>query len=137
MRLPILKILLSFTTPVGLDLVVEVSRSHSDAIYAIGLFWTSEPSVAVTITGNTKHLKETNFHAAGGIQTRSPRKREAADTHLRPRDNCDRHIKRYSEVKARMQSKSSTLIYVFQILGQRCPVRRLRGGNGCFERSFP
>jgi len=137
MRLPILKTLLSSTAPVDLDLVVEVSRSRSDTIHAKGLLWTSERPVAVTLTGNTQQLKETNFHDAGGIQTCSPRKRVAADTHLRPRGHWVRHIKIYSEVKARTQSKSSKLNHVFKILRHMCAIRRVRGGNGCFQRSFP
>ena len=50
-----------------LDLVVEVSRSHSDTIHAIGLVWTSERPVALTLPGKTKYLKETEIHATGGI----------------------------------------------------------------------
>jgi hypothetical protein len=41
---------------------------------------------------NKQHSQETDIHAPGGIRTRNPSKRAAADPHLKPRDHCDRHF---------------------------------------------
>jgi len=41
---------------------------------------------------NTQHLLETDIHAVGGIRTRNPSKRAAADP-LRPRGHQDRQNK--------------------------------------------
>jgi len=38
----------------------------------------------------TQHPQEIDIHTPGGIQTHNPRKRVAADPHLRPRESCDR-----------------------------------------------
>ena len=39
---------------------------------------------------NTQHLQETDIHAPGGIRTRNPSKRAAADLRLRPLGHRDR-----------------------------------------------
>jgi hypothetical protein len=41
---------------------------------------------------NTQHSQETDIHALGGIRTRNPSKRGAADPRLRPRGHWDRRI---------------------------------------------
>jgi hypothetical protein len=40
---------------------------------------------------NTQHSQETDIHALGGIRTRNPCKRAAADPRLTPRGNWYRH----------------------------------------------
>ena len=40
---------------------------------------------------STQHSQETDIHAPGGIRTRNPSKRAAADPPLRPRGHWDRH----------------------------------------------
>jgi hypothetical protein len=40
---------------------------------------------------NTQHSQETDIHAPGGIRSRNPSKRTAADPRLRPRGHWDRH----------------------------------------------
>jgi hypothetical protein len=56
-------------------LIVEASRSHS-----VGLLWTSDQPDAETSTWqHTQHSQETDIHAPGGIRTRNPSKRAAAD----------------------------------------------------------
>jgi hypothetical protein len=40
----------------------------------------------------TQTLYKTNIHAPGGIRTRNPSKRSAADPRLRPRGHCDMMI---------------------------------------------
>ena len=67
--------------PVDQGLIIEASRSHSDIPHSVGLLWTSEqPDTTLT----------TDIHATGGIRTRSPSRRAAADRRLRPRDHWDR-----------------------------------------------
>ena len=39
---------------------------------------------------NTQHSRDANIHAPGGIRTRNPGKRAAADIRLRPRGHWDR-----------------------------------------------
>ena len=41
---------------------------------------------------NTQPSQQTHIHAPGGIRTRNPSKREAADPRLRPRGHRDCHI---------------------------------------------
>jgi len=77
------------TALVGLDpLITEVSRSHSDISHWVGLLWTGDR----TVVDNTKHLQEKDINALGGIPTRSPSKRAAANARLRPQDYWDRQL---------------------------------------------
>jgi hypothetical protein len=67
-------------------LIVEASRSHSDTLHLVGLLWTSDQPDAET-SDITQHLEETNTHAPGGIRTRNPSQRSAADPNLRLLDH--------------------------------------------------
>ena len=68
--------------------IIEDSWSHSDTPHSVGLLWTSDkPDAVLTIRNN---YKETDIHASGGIRTRNPRKRAAADPRLRPRGHWER-----------------------------------------------
>jgi len=44
------------------------------------------------LTDNTQHSQQTYIHAPGGIRTRNPSERAAADPLLRPRVHRDWHI---------------------------------------------
>jgi hypothetical protein len=68
---------------------VDISRSHSDTPHSVGLFLTSDRPVAQTFD-NAQHLQETDIHYPGGIRTRNPSKRAAADPRFRPRGHRDR-----------------------------------------------
>jgi hypothetical protein len=70
----------------------EASRSHSDKPHSTGLLGTSDQPDAETSTDNTQHSQKTDIHASGGIRTRNPSKRAAADPRLRPRGHWDRLI---------------------------------------------
>ena len=61
----------------------EASRSRSDTPHSVGLLCTNDQPNAETSTW--QHCKETDIHAPGGIRTRNPSKRGAADPRLRPR----------------------------------------------------
>ena len=79
--------------PVGPDLpTAEVSRPYSDAPHSVGLFRTSDQSVAETSTCPHTHKthKRQNFHAPGRIRKHNPSKRVAPDPRLRPRGHWDR-----------------------------------------------
>jgi len=68
----------SLRPPVDQSLLnIEAVRSHPDTPQSVGLLWTQRP-----LTGNTSLT--TYIHAPGGIRTRNPSKRPAADTCLRP-----------------------------------------------------
>jgi hypothetical protein len=54
-------------------LLVQALRSHSDTPHSVGLLLTRD------------------IHVPGGIQSRNPSKRAAADPHLRPCGHWDRH----------------------------------------------
>jgi hypothetical protein len=69
-------------------LIIEASRSHSDTPYSVGLLWKSDQPDARP--GNTQHSQETDIHASGGIRTRNPSKRAAADPRLGRRGHWDR-----------------------------------------------
>ena len=69
-------------------LLYEVPGSRSDTPHSVGLLWTSDRPVAETSTDNTQHSR--HIHTPGGIRTRTPSKRAAADPRLRPRGHRDR-----------------------------------------------
>jgi len=67
-------------SPVGQGLLlIEASRSHSDTPYSVGLLWTIDQPYPVTCTGTTHKSQEADLNSHGGIRTRNPSKREAAD----------------------------------------------------------
>jgi hypothetical protein len=67
-------------------LIVEAWWSHS-----VGLLWTSDQLVSETSTW--KHTTLTrDIHASGGIRTRNPSKRTAADSRLRQHGCRYRHL---------------------------------------------
>jgi len=68
----------------------ETSQSYSNTPHSVGLLWTRNQPVSETSTNKTQHTQETDIHALGGIRTRSPNKRAAADLRLRPRGHRDR-----------------------------------------------
>jgi hypothetical protein len=70
----------------------------------------SDQSDAEASTRQHKHSKETNIHAPGGIRTRNPSKRMAADLRLRPRGHWDRH--RYSNMNIHTYIHTHTYIYI-------------------------
>jgi len=59
--------------------IIEASRSHSDTPQTVGLVIrpTQRP-----LPDNTQHLQETDINAPGGIRTRNPCERAAADPRL-------------------------------------------------------
>jgi hypothetical protein len=72
-------------------LIVEALRSHSiDTAYSIGLFWTSGQALRMYLYLTTQHSQETGVNAHGGIATRTPSNRAAADPSLRTRGHWDR-----------------------------------------------
>ena len=70
-------------------LIFEASRSHSDTPHSVGLLWMSDQSVAEIYTRQHATIT-TDIHSPGGIQTRNPNKRVAADPRLRLRGHWDR-----------------------------------------------
>jgi hypothetical protein len=72
--------------PVDQDfLTVDASRSYSGTPHSVGIYWTSDqPHADLPLPGTT------DLHAPGGIETRDPSKRTAADPRLRPRGHRDR-----------------------------------------------
>jgi hypothetical protein len=83
-------------------LVHEVSWiTHNDAPQSVGLLWMSDQLVAERLPDNTKHSKQTNVHAPGGIQTHDRRKRGAVDLHLRLRGHWDGESRNYTVVKTK------------------------------------
>ena len=75
---------------VGKVLISEVSYSHSDTPHLVGFLWTSDQFVSETSTWQQTTLTKADIHAFGGIRTRNPNYREAADPCLRSRDHWDR-----------------------------------------------
>ena len=75
-------------------LIIEVSRSHSDAPHSVALFRTSDQSDTKTSTLPHTTLTIDGIHACGGIRTRSASRRAAAatyiHTYLRLRGRWDR-----------------------------------------------
>jgi len=73
--------------PVCQDLVIiQASRSHSDTPQSVGLLWTSDQPDAETCTWqHTTLARDRHPSPLGGIRTRNPIKRAAADPRFRPR----------------------------------------------------
>ena len=63
----------------------RASRSHPDTPHSVRPLWTSDRSVAKTSTSQDTTLRRTDMHDPGGIRTRNPSKRAAADPLLRLR----------------------------------------------------
>ena len=63
-------------------LVLEVSRSHTKTHQSVGLIWTSDQPVTETCTWQHTTLIR-HIHDLGGIRTRNPSQRTAANIHLR------------------------------------------------------
>jgi hypothetical protein len=76
---------------VGQDLfIVEALRLYSDTPHSVGRLWRSDQSDAETYTRQHTTPQDTDIHAPGGIRTRNPRERAAADSRLRPLGHWDR-----------------------------------------------
>ena len=73
--------------------VSPLLRLH-DHTQAHNIQWDSSGQVISpshrSLPNDTQHVQETNIHAPGGIRTKNPSKRAAADRHLRPRCHRDR-----------------------------------------------
>jgi len=65
-------------------LIIEASRTHSDTQHSVRLLRTRYKPHANTSTWQRKHSQETDTDVPGGIRTRNPSKRVAADPRLRP-----------------------------------------------------
>jgi hypothetical protein len=77
------------TAPVGQGLIIENSRSHTDPPHSVGLLWTSDQPDEETATWQHTTLTGNRNPCPGGIRTRNPSKRVAAEPHLRPWGHWD------------------------------------------------
>jgi len=68
---------------VGLDILREVPRSHSDTPHTVKLFWTKIGLSQKSLFDQTQHSQETEFYATRGIQTHNSSKRVAVEPRLR------------------------------------------------------
>ena len=70
----------------GLLLILEVSKSHSDTPHSLGFLWTSDRPIPETTTWkHTQHSQQTRIHAPDGIRTRNPAS-ERPQTHALVRE---------------------------------------------------
>ena len=69
--------------------IIEASRSHSGTPLSVGLVQMGDKRKAET---STWQLKLTNIHSPGGIRTRNPSNRAAAEPRLRPRRHWFRQL---------------------------------------------
>ena len=65
-------------------LIIEASRSHSDTPHS-DYFGRVSSLTQRPLPDNTQHSQQTDIHVTGGNRIHNPRKRAAADPHLRPR----------------------------------------------------
>jgi hypothetical protein len=70
-------------------LIIEASRSRSDTPHSSGRVISPTQR---NLPDNTRHSQQTDIHVPGGIRTRNPSKRTAADPHFRPRGHWDRQM---------------------------------------------
>jgi hypothetical protein len=69
--------------PVGQGLlIIEASWSHSDTSHSVDSSGRVISPTQRPLPDNTQHSQETDIHAAGGIRTRNPSMRAAADPRL-------------------------------------------------------
>ena len=74
-------------------LIQEVSRSHTTTYHS--RYDSSGRVISPPqrlLPDNTQHSQQTNIRTPGGIRTRNPSKRAAADPRLRPRGYWDRQM---------------------------------------------
>jgi len=71
-------------------LIIEASLPHSDTPHSLGFLWTSDKPDAEPLPDKKQHCREIHIHEPGGIQTRSPSKRAAANPSLVQRGHWDR-----------------------------------------------
>jgi len=72
--------------------IIETSRSHSDTPHSVGLPWVHDQPNPETSTWQHTTITRDRYPCTGGIGTRSPSKRAAAEPRLRPLGNRARHI---------------------------------------------
>ena len=82
--------------------------------HSVGLFWTSDRSVAEVSAYNTQHLQETNIHAFGGNRTRNPSKRAATGLRITLRAHWDRYNKNILIITEKHYKKFNSQPRLFQ-----------------------
>ena len=92
---------------VGLCLLCEVLRSHSDIPHSVGLLRKSDKSVAETSNWQHTTFERDRYLYPGGIRTRNPSKRAAVNPRVRPHG--------YWRPKNRPGNKYITKIYNFYL----------------------
>jgi hypothetical protein len=70
--------------------IVEASLLHSDTPHLVRRLWRSDQTDVDTHTWQHTTLKNTDIYAPGGIRTRNPSKRAAADSRLGLRGHWER-----------------------------------------------
>jgi hypothetical protein len=73
-------------------LIIGTRRSHSDTPHSVDSSGRVISPTQISLLDNTQHSEEIDIHALGGIRTRNPNKRTAADPCLRPRGHQDRRL---------------------------------------------
>jgi hypothetical protein len=71
-------------------LILEVSRSHSDAPHSVGLLCMRDQPDAESSPSQHSTLTRQRHQCQGGTRTRNPNKREAKVPRLRPCGQWDR-----------------------------------------------
>jgi len=77
-----------------------------------------------TLPGNTEHTQETDIHVPGLTRTRTPKKRGAADPHLRPRGHQDRRCYNQEaqiQIGSALQTSSPTDTLQYTMETSLCP----------------
>jgi hypothetical protein len=82
----------SMTALVALGLLYEVSRSHLDTPYFVGLLWTRDRSSERPLPDNKQHSTEAGLQGAGGTRTRNSSNQAAIDPPPRLLGHCERLV---------------------------------------------
>ena len=75
-------------------LITDASRSHSDIPHSVGHLWPRDLPMAEIST--SQQSQQTNVHVSGGIRTRNPSNRLAADQRHRTHGHWERHFLNHS-----------------------------------------
>jgi len=94
--------LLCFDPIQGRSLPLRASRSDTlDTPHSVGILWTSDRPDARYVPDSAQQSQQIDVHAPGGIRTRNPSKRAAADPRLRQCGHWDRPLQHYLELNLR------------------------------------
>jgi hypothetical protein len=117
-------------------LIIEASRSHSDAPHSVGILWMNDQLLRrnLYLTKHNNHQSQTSM-STGGIRTHNPSEREVEDTRLRQRGDRDRPTTGIRYFNLRKADPSGRAVYGVGLRPLACwdCGFESRQGHGCLS----